>query len=287
MFPILQGFSLHQVVLVGQAPPQVPVGGKPGDTVLPIQVVGLLAHVGKAPAIVGVQDDEVSLDPPVPQLEDGPLHPAEVLRVKAGEVPVVSGEIHLIGEILLGQIRGIHGRALIGEGLGILEIVDVVLGKHAEAHLVEIALVQLLQGFLDHFLGLVRPHVTGGAHRVVGCAVLIGKVVGVCHPHRAVVVARSWRDSEASLGLCLRKRAGGFVGVLSIKGGHKPHLVHPVPVIKTGGGDRLVFAHKGALHGLLHKGIALLRAVYSEFQYVPTFHAHGEFLLLIHSFPAG
>ncbi len=59
--PVLQLLCEQQVVLVGKAPPHVAVGGKPGDNVLPVEVVLLRRHGLEAPAVVGVHDDDIRL----------------------------------------------------------------------------------------------------------------------------------------------------------------------------------------------------------------------------------
>ena len=118
--------------------------------------------------------DQIGLDASIPQGQDRPFDAAEVLRIETGEIPVVFGEVYLIGEGFFGQAGSIHRSTLIGERLRILEVVDIMLGEHAEAHLVEVSLVQFLQGLGDDLITLVRPNVARRPHGIVGRAVLVG-----------------------------------------------------------------------------------------------------------------
>ncbi len=60
--PVLFGFGFHEVVFVGKGPPDVSVSGEAGDGVFEVAVVGFGVHFFKAPAIVGVKEDEVGFD---------------------------------------------------------------------------------------------------------------------------------------------------------------------------------------------------------------------------------
>ena len=81
---------LHEVELVGQRPPDVAEGRQPGDDVAQVAVVRGGLHAVEAPValVVGVEQDQVGLDPQVAELADPLLEVAEERRVEAGEVPV-------------------------------------------------------------------------------------------------------------------------------------------------------------------------------------------------------
>ena len=275
MLPILQRLGLEQVILVGQAPPQVAIGRKACDAILPVQVVSFASHVGESPAVIGMHHDQVGFDAAIPQGQDRAFDAAEVLRIEMGEIPVIFGEVHLVGEVLLGQAGSVHGGALIGERLRVPEVVDVVLGEHAEAHLVKVSLVELLQGLGDDLVALVRPNVARRPHGIVGRAVLIGQVMRPCHAHRAVVVTGGRRDGKAPSSFRLGKGTGSRVGVFPFKRRHEAHLVDPIAVIESCRLDGLVLTDKGAFEALFYERIALFRAVYRDLQYIPALYLHG------------
>ncbi len=60
----------HEIVFVGQRPPDVAEGREPRDAVAQIAVVLRVAHVGEAPAVVGVPEDQVRLDAQPLQVQD-------------------------------------------------------------------------------------------------------------------------------------------------------------------------------------------------------------------------
>ena len=76
----------HEIVFVGQRPPDVAEGREPRDAVAQIAVVLLVAHVGEAPAVVGVPENEVRLDAELLQVEDALLEMPPERRVGPVEV---------------------------------------------------------------------------------------------------------------------------------------------------------------------------------------------------------
>lgn len=60
--PVLFGFGSHQVIFVGEGPPDVSVGGQTRDGVFEVVVVGFGVHFFKTPAVVGVKENEVGFD---------------------------------------------------------------------------------------------------------------------------------------------------------------------------------------------------------------------------------
>ena len=68
--PIQHGLVAHQVVFVGKGPPHVPEPRQPGHGVPQIGKVGFLGHVRKAPAVIGMEQNQVRLNAHFPQLTD-------------------------------------------------------------------------------------------------------------------------------------------------------------------------------------------------------------------------
>ena len=56
------GLGADEVELVGEGPPDVAIGTEAGDDVAEVAVVDLRRESGVAPAVVGVEEDEVGLD---------------------------------------------------------------------------------------------------------------------------------------------------------------------------------------------------------------------------------
>ena len=84
--PVLLALGPQQVVLVRQRPPHVREGGEPAHDIAEVALVDRGSQVGEAPAVVGVEQDEVRLDAELAELRDAPLEPAEVRGVEALEV---------------------------------------------------------------------------------------------------------------------------------------------------------------------------------------------------------
>ncbi len=86
--PLLHRLGIDQeVIFIGKRPPDIPVGGKPRREIGDIAEILLGRHVGIAPAVIGVKDDDVGLDAerakcghlPVEMLEEGRVRPVEIL----------------------------------------------------------------------------------------------------------------------------------------------------------------------------------------------------------------
>ena len=100
--------------------------------------VVLTGHGGESPAVVGMEQNDVRLDAQLQQLFHAPIQVAEMVGAEAGEIPAVArGFPGVALEILGGEHRGIHGRALVGIGARLPQVIVVMLGKYAEADFVE------------------------------------------------------------------------------------------------------------------------------------------------------
>ena len=83
---VLGGLGLHEVVLVGERPPDVGGRRRGGRRRSGVAVVDLGGHGGVAPAVVGVEEDEVGLDVEVAELGDALFEVLEEGGVEAGDV---------------------------------------------------------------------------------------------------------------------------------------------------------------------------------------------------------
>ncbi len=80
------GLGLHQVELVGQRPPDVGEGCESRHEVVEIPVIRLGGHGGKAPPIIGVKQNEISLDVEIAKLAEALLQVRPVGGVEARDV---------------------------------------------------------------------------------------------------------------------------------------------------------------------------------------------------------
>ena len=221
------GLAEQQIVLVGQGPPDVPVRSQPGHDVLQVAVILARAHRGEAPAVVGVEQDQVRLDAELLQLPDPVFQVPVELRV--GPVIVEAGSER--------SFEGVELRFVLVEQVG--------LRKNAHAHLVERPGGERVQGLLLQRVALVRPRVGRSADGQVRGAVLVGEVEGLGHPDHAL------RPGSRLAG---RERAGDAVQRARVAGGgerplprlrhQQPHPVHAVAVVETRHTERVAVTEK-------------------------------------------
>ena len=272
-FPVPDGLGGHQVILVGQGPPHVAVGGVAGNNVADVAVVILRAHAGEPPAVIGVKENQIGLDAQLLQLLNAPVQMPEVRRIEPGKIPAVALRFPgIAGEILRREHGGIHGGAFVGIGARFAQVVVVMLREDAEADFVERTAFQRLQRLADHSVLLPGPDIAGRPDGVVGLGVVIGEMPGVRHPDNAVVALPCSRDSQHTAA-GLRKAAPDRIGVFPLKGGHEAHAVNAVAVVKAGNGHMLAGAGEFSVHALLGKGVAPRGPLHAHLPYAPAFNA--------------
>src|SRR5205807_488827 len=140
--------------------PDVAEGCEARDSVAQVAVVSVGGHGGEAPAVVGVEEDEVGLDAERLEVADTLLEVLEEGGVEAGEV-VFAGGVALEGIID-----------------GLVDVISVAFGEDAHAHLIEWRGAQGGEGLLFEAVALMCPGIAGGADGDVGGAVLVGEVSG-------------------------------------------------------------------------------------------------------------
>jgi len=79
-------FGRHQVVLVGQRPPDVAERAQARDAVTQVAVVVFAAHGRETPAVIRMPQDQIGLDPELLKIENAPLELAPERRVGPAEV---------------------------------------------------------------------------------------------------------------------------------------------------------------------------------------------------------
>ncbi|CAH0219989.1 hypothetical protein SRABI76_02481 [Microbacterium oxydans] len=166
-FPVRRVLRPEQVVLVRHRPPHVREARQPAHHVAQVALIDGRTEVCEAPAVVGVEQDEVGLDAETGQLHDPLLQPAEVLGIEALEIEAI------------GQRTGEREvRRLVG-------VVQVRLREHAHAELRERRLGERREGLLLQLVGLMRPRVRSRAERTMTGAVRMPEMEAL-DPHRSV-----------------------------------------------------------------------------------------------------
>ena len=252
--PVLGALGGHQVVFVGKGPPYVPEGRQPGHRVTQIIQIRFMAHLGKAPAVVGMEQNQVRLDAHVRQLANALFQPPPGFRIEPGEVEGVA----LAGSA---PFKGIAFRVVVVE--------FVMLGENAHADFVEISLFQGVQGGLLQCLRLMGPAIAGGAHAHVIFPVGVfqpgGGHVGVHFagvragdPHRAVhPCPGSDAFKFAGFPVQIGAAAAGDEGPAALPVGHETHHIAPLAVVKALHRHLPHAAPEGCAKGNLRKGIPL------------------------------
>ena len=214
----------HEVVLVSQRPPDVAVGRDAGDEIVEVPEVLLFRPHAVVPPVIGVEDDDVRLDPHVSQTRDLSLEVPEGFKVRP------------VGIVFAVRVQLIH----IVQGLVL--VVRVVLGKHAHAELVERpGLGERPERLLLQIDRLMGPSVAGRRERKERRAVCIGEVELVADTDRPVhALARLDRGETGRL--AIEGRRLGLSGHRPVAWlvRAEPHLEDAVPVIEAGYPDLAV-----------------------------------------------
>ena len=216
--PVGLALRAHDVELVRHRPPDVAVRREPGHAVAQVAVVRLGRHPVEAPAaaIVGMEQDEVGLDAELHELGDARLEVAPEGGLEPLEVP---------RSVIASLERKVDGLDL---------VVDVPLGEHAHAQLVEGGVAQGLERLLLECVALVGPGVARGADLAIGRAVRVAEVEPVGHVHRTVVAGGGGRAGElAGPAVQLRAVAPGRIAPLALHVRHEARAEHAVAVVET------------------------------------------------------
>ncbi len=221
LLPILQGLRRREVVLVGEAPPDVRVGRKALHQVGQVDQVVLLRHGGKAPAVIGVEQDKIHLNAHAAKRCDLLLKGIPEAAVRMGHIPAA--------------ILPLCER----EERGIVLVVAVILREDAHADFVKRRLFQRLHGLCHEVLCLVGKGVDRGPEGIEGRPVLVFEV-GADRLHHAVACRLLCNKASLCLDLSCH-----LVGIGSCLLRIKADLVGAVSRIEAG---------NGLLHAVLCKG---------------------------------
>ena len=249
----------HEVVLVGQRPPDVAIRREPGDAVPQVAVVLGVAHLREAPAVVGVPEDDVRLDAQLLEVEDAPLEQPPELGVRPAEV-----------ELAVGPLPE-------GEELRLVLVGDVVaLGEDAEADLVERRGGERLERLLLELAGLMHPGVAGGAELVIGRAVGVAQVERLEDLDRPVIVRRRRPDGErAGLAVQLGPVAPRLVAPRALRRRREADLVGAIAVVEAAHRHALAVMAERAGEFHVEVGIALARPVQRCLPHAPLLDVGG------------
>ena len=69
-----------------------------------------------------------------------------------------------------------------------MKIVVIVLGENTETNLIKRIFFQSFQCLLLQFFVLQIPYIAGRSNAVIGCSILIGKIIGTRNTNRTMVV---------------------------------------------------------------------------------------------------
>src|SRR6185503_6339192 len=88
--PIVLGLVLHEIVFVGERPPDVAERGEPRDDITQVTIVLQWRHAVEAPraVVVGMQQNDVGLDTELLQIKNAALEVLKELRIEARGVKV-------------------------------------------------------------------------------------------------------------------------------------------------------------------------------------------------------
>ena len=156
--PIVQGERRHHFVLVGKAPPHIAVSGKAGDGIPQILQVFLHPEPRKAPAVIGVKEDDVRLDVHLPKRQKAAVEPIPIAEVGLFHIPLP----------LLVLFEGEVGRLVV--------VIGHMLGEDAHADLVEGRRLERENRLFHERVLLARPGIASRAEGIEGRAVLIAKM---------------------------------------------------------------------------------------------------------------
>ncbi len=86
--PVRHCLGLHQVVLIGERPPNIAIGCQSCHYVTQISVVGFSIHIRIAPAIIGVKKNEVGFDSQIEQIANPTFEMPEKFGVETAVIPI-------------------------------------------------------------------------------------------------------------------------------------------------------------------------------------------------------
>jgi hypothetical protein len=161
----------HKIELVGERPPDVAERRQPGDRITQVCIVLSVGHIGEAPAVVRMPEDEIRLDPELLQVENSAFEMVPEGRVRLIEIKTA---VRFVGK---------------SEQLRLVLVIGVALGEDTEANLVERRSGQRLQGLLLQPFRLMDPGVAGGAELVIRRTVQVAQVEGVENFDRSVIAS--------------------------------------------------------------------------------------------------
>src|SRR6266849_5969699 len=89
--PITQSLARGEIPLIRHRPPDVAIRGEPRHDIAQVTVIGRRVHPDKTPTVVGVEQDDVCLDPQSLQVENTAFQVSKELRLETARVERPAG----------------------------------------------------------------------------------------------------------------------------------------------------------------------------------------------------
>ena len=89
-FPVRKSLLMHQIILISQGPPYISVCGKTCQHILPVAVIILCFHHGKAPSVIWVHNNQICLDSQIHKCLNTLFNMLEMGWIESGKVPVIA-----------------------------------------------------------------------------------------------------------------------------------------------------------------------------------------------------
>src|ERR1051325_5630647 len=168
---VLFSLFFHEIVFVGERPPDIPIRRETTDDIAQIMIVLSRSHSVKAPVafVIRMKKDQVSFNAEVAKIANSFFEVLKEFGVKPGKIPIA----------WRGAFERIEQRLIC--------IPIVVLGKNAKTNFVERRRSERLQSLLLKRRILVNPRIAGRAELFERFAVGICKMKCVRDVNRAVV----------------------------------------------------------------------------------------------------
>src|SRR6266498_2697980 len=90
-FEILFALFFHEVVFVGQGPPNIPKGCEAADDIAKIMIILVGSHAIEPPMtlVVRMEEDKIGFDAEVPQVPDALFQVLKKFWIKSREIPIM------------------------------------------------------------------------------------------------------------------------------------------------------------------------------------------------------
>lgn len=212
-FPLTDRFVRIDIIFIRHRPPDIVKSAEAVHDIFDIEVLLFLCHVCIPPTVIGMQKDQIRLDPHLSQTYNILLDLRKIGRIEPMEIPDLFrvsnrrryGSQFIPGHgfqfffvkiirtpgCILSEFKRIH--------LRLTEIVVVMLRENAEAQLIKRQLFKTSIGIPPHLFRLQMPDVTGRSYRIKDFSVVIAEMILRSYPHRSVVTFLCFPDRNTGI----------------------------------------------------------------------------------------